>query len=595
MPSICNKTSNVVAASLGLAGLVALSPALGVAVTVLSPTEAAAQGMFGFWEPAYPRTIKRPRSTRSAVGRPTKEEKAAEAAPERNPAGPLVLVVSIKSQRVTVHDATGPIAEAPISSGRVGYPTPTGVFTVLEKNKVHFSNLYGNAPMPNMQRITWSGVALHSGPLPGYAASHGCIRLPHGFSKKLFDMTKLGTRVIVTRDPVVPAPISHERLFAALPPENEPPTAAVKGGTGHKIGAQVADASDSTAPGPLSGSSVLDMTAAAAEMSPAATDEPMKRSFRERWKGEMARLHGAVITAGYNKAEAASLVTRSAKAAEAARGAAKQAKAEADRLAQAARKALDAKEAGTREFLSFAKKLTSSTDMSDEALKKAAETEEALEGKVFDLGDAVEAARAEAALAADAASAAEAKAQRGETKRRSAVNDLAKANTDLAAAIAASEAAKRRDAKRPLPVSVFISRATQRLYVRQGYEPIFDAPVTVASPDQPIGTHVFTALEFKDGKTGVSWNVASIPYAAAAAKAESTKSRSRKDAVGEANPPADTRRQQTAAAALERITIPEEVRDQIVDVMKPGSSLVISDHPISKETGKYTDFIVLTR
>ena len=96
--------------------------------------------------------------------------------------------------------------------------TPQGVFAVIERNKEHFSNLYNDAPMPNMHRITWSGVALHAGNLPGYPASHGCIRLPYSFSHALFSMTDLGTRVIVHDGMVEPRPITHPMLFAALPP-----------------------------------------------------------------------------------------------------------------------------------------------------------------------------------------------------------------------------------------------------------------------------------------------------------------------------------------------------------------------------------------
>ena len=92
------------------------------------------------------------------------------------PQGPLLVVVSIGAQRLAVYDKHGRVLESQVSSGRVGYETPQGVFAIIERNREHFSNLYDDAPMPNMQRITWSGVAMHAGRLPGYAASHGCIR-----------------------------------------------------------------------------------------------------------------------------------------------------------------------------------------------------------------------------------------------------------------------------------------------------------------------------------------------------------------------------------------------------------------------------------
>ena len=124
---------------------------------------------------------------------------------ELRPAGlPLMAIVSLRDQQVTIYDAQGPILRAPVSSGQTGYETPVGIYSVLQKEAEHYSNRYDDAAMPFMQRITWSGIALHAGALPGYPASHGCIRLPYGFAERLFDMTKIGMRVIVARNDVVP-------------------------------------------------------------------------------------------------------------------------------------------------------------------------------------------------------------------------------------------------------------------------------------------------------------------------------------------------------------------------------------------------------
>ena len=94
------------------------------------------------------------------------------------PQGPLVIAISIERQTVRVFDANGLFAERPVSTGMSGHSTPMGVFSIIQKNKFHRSNIYSGAPMPYMQRITWSGVAMHAGALPGYPASHGCIRMP---------------------------------------------------------------------------------------------------------------------------------------------------------------------------------------------------------------------------------------------------------------------------------------------------------------------------------------------------------------------------------------------------------------------------------
>ncbi|MDP4583614.1 MAG: L,D-transpeptidase family protein, partial [Verrucomicrobiales bacterium] len=119
--------------------------------------------------------------------------------PERAPAGPILVVVSIDDQVAYVYRNSVQIARSTVSTGAPGHETPTGVFTILEKNRVHESNIYKGAQMPNMQRLTWSGIAMHAGQLPGYPASHGCIRLPYAFSDKLFGITEKGGTVVITR------------------------------------------------------------------------------------------------------------------------------------------------------------------------------------------------------------------------------------------------------------------------------------------------------------------------------------------------------------------------------------------------------------
>src|ERR1700678_1588060 len=126
---------------------------------------------------------------------------------------PIMAIVSIKSQQVTIYDADGWILRAPVSSGTTGRETPAGVFSVVQKDKDHHSNLYDDAWMPNMQRITWSGIALHGGPLPGYAASHGCVRMPFGFAETLFDKTRIGMRVIIAPNDAEPVAFSDPALL----------------------------------------------------------------------------------------------------------------------------------------------------------------------------------------------------------------------------------------------------------------------------------------------------------------------------------------------------------------------------------------------
>jgi hypothetical protein len=131
----------------------------------------------------------------------------------RDAGEPIMAIVSIKSQQVTIYDADGWILRAPVSTGTKGRETPAGIFSVVEKDKDHHSNLYDDAWMPNMERITWSGIALHGGPLPGYAASHGCIRMPYGFAENLFGRTQIGMRVIIAPNDAEPVAFSDPKLF----------------------------------------------------------------------------------------------------------------------------------------------------------------------------------------------------------------------------------------------------------------------------------------------------------------------------------------------------------------------------------------------
>ncbi|MGY2935505.1 lipoprotein-anchoring transpeptidase ErfK/SrfK [Bradyrhizobium sp. GM6.1] len=154
---------------------------------------------------------------RGAVG---KKDLVAEKEAGTKPQGPLVIVVSIDRQKVTVYDSKGVFAESPVSTGMKGHSTPMGVFSVIQKHKFHHSNIYSGAPMPYMQRITWSGVAMHAGVLPGYPASHGCIRMPMAFAVKMWNWTRMGARVIVSPGQMSPQKFSHPLLASLrVPPQ----------------------------------------------------------------------------------------------------------------------------------------------------------------------------------------------------------------------------------------------------------------------------------------------------------------------------------------------------------------------------------------
>jgi hypothetical protein len=173
---------------------------------------------------------------------------ASEAVAPREAGEPIMAIVSIKSQQVTFYDADGWIVRAPVSTGVSGRETPAGIFAVVEKDRDHRSTMYDDAWMPHMQRITWNGVALHGGPLPGYPASHGCVRMPYGFADKMFEKTRIGMRVIISpqdaepvafADPALPQPKAD--ALAAAPARAEALTRAAS------EAARAADAAKATA------------------------------------------------------------------------------------------------------------------------------------------------------------------------------------------------------------------------------------------------------------------------------------------------------------------------------------------------------------
>ena len=318
--------------------------------------------------------------------------------------GPLQIIISIPDQRVSLYENAALIARSSVSTGTRHHPTPIGVFSVIAKQRWHRSNIYSGAPMPYMQRITWSGIALHAGVVPGHPASHGCIRLTNDFAIRLWHLTKRGTRVIIAPDDVQPVGIADPHLFKrkVLPAPPEP---------------QLADPGNGIA--------------------------------------TSAVTHGA--------------------------------------------------DAGVPE--------TASSQL-----------------------------------------------------------------VNPASASSASE--------KIVPVSVFISRRLSRLFVRRGFSPLFEVPVKIQDPEEPIGTHVFTATESRNDEADISWIVVSMPPDLPHEIGHSGKSREKSiSQMVESSV-------STPSAALERIEIPQDAIERISELLTPASSLIISDGGFSHETGKGTDFIV---
>ncbi|KSV93904.1 L,D-transpeptidase family protein [Sinorhizobium sp. GL28] len=142
--------------------------------------------------------------------------------------GPLQIIVSKDQQSLVVYDGDAVIATSPVSTGKPGHATPTGIFSILEKRRHHKSNIYSNAPMPFMQRLTWSGIALHgSNHVPDYPASHGCVRLPSAFAASLYKMTERGVHVLISDRQISPAEVKSALLFRPVPVNIQPPLSDV--------------------------------------------------------------------------------------------------------------------------------------------------------------------------------------------------------------------------------------------------------------------------------------------------------------------------------------------------------------------------------
>jgi hypothetical protein len=428
------------------------------------------------------------------AGAASRHERAAAVSVATRPAGaPIMAIVSLRSQGVTVYDASGWIMRAPVSSGQSGRETPAGIFSVIEKDPDHHSNLYDDAWMPHMHRITWSGIALHGGPLPGYAASHGCIRLPYDFASRLFDVTKLGMRVIVAPGDVAPVEIAHP----ALPPSKPgAPDAAARAAEAADAAAKAADQAKRAA------------ATAAREAAQAAA--PLRAAETLKHKAET-------------------------------------------RLASAERAVASAR--------------------SDEASQKS---EDAKTKAAADL------AEAETKLAA---------AQADQQSKQDAAAAARQASTDADARRTETADAARKAARELEPASVFISRKTQRLYVRQAFQPVLEVPIAIQDPDRAIGTHVFTAVGRIDGAADLRWNVVSLKQGPQDGRVAETRGPARGGSRTDVEPaPASP---DGARAALDRIGIPPDAVERISGMMSPRSSVIVSDEALSPETGKGTEFVVV--
>ncbi len=457
---------------------------------------------------------------------------------EKAPTGPLFAVVSLADQHVSFYEGSHLWARSTISTGVNGHPTPTGIFNILEKERYHHSNIYSGAPMPFMQRVTWTGIALHQGVVTGHPASHGCVRLPADFAKRLFSATKVGQRVIISPQEITPVDITHAHLptpmMQAAPGEHPDAksvdTKAVAGGQSEPVALKTAPA----------GSNLLN---------PIAYAQALK----------------------IDAAAKASAATKAKDAAEDLVDNKEQEKRSADR-------ALDAAEATAREAqreLDVANR-NASAAQGEEAIRKATDKKAAAEQKFAQAQDNLKQAR-------DAKASKDAEIQSAQNTIREAETTAQTAATNL------KQATRRLE-----PVSIFISRKTGRIYVRQGFQSLFDVPINIREPERPLGTHLFVAAETGEDNASVRWVSLTTP-AAVEVKARPHSGRRGRKIEPIEDEPAVAPFPETASAALDRIEIPADVAPRISELLWTGATLIISDVSMSGEGRFAMDFQILSR
>jgi L,D-transpeptidase-like protein len=501
------------------------------------------------------------------------------------PQGPLIIAISIERQSLKVYDANGLFAETPVSTGMRGHSTPMGVFSIIQKHKFHRSNIYSGAPMPYMQRITWSGVAMHAGVLPGYPASHGCIRMPMSFAVKMWGWTRMGARVVVTPGEMTPSQFSHPLLTAQKPAPS--PVASAVPSTAKSDKAPIAD--------PIIAPAISEAAPAIkreqAQTADASSALPPSRNSATMSdatpSGGPAPTAGSDTSSAQAKPEAAEDSGKRIDTA-AAEEASKDKPVE-DKVVVAETRPAETT-AAESDKPEIRPTLTEHTmpAPADSAAKAAAPALEAMKA---------EAAKSEFARSADIKADAPKLAEKPDDKAAPVADlkkDQARPSEPEKTAVAKPDPAAA--PKRTGQIAVFVSRKDNKIYVRQNFAPLFEAPVTIAPSDRPLGTHVFTAQADKDDAKTFRWSVVSLPTARYAERRDDDEraSRRRKTVGAVEMKPAPL--PDSPTEALDRITIADDVMARISDALSTGGSIVVSDQGIAAgETGEGTDFIVSLR
>jgi peptidoglycan hydrolase-like protein with peptidoglycan-binding domain len=579
-----------------------------------------------------------------------KPAKPAEATlPDPADGEPMTLVVSLGQQKVDVYRGLTLITSSSVSTGQRGYATKAGVFSILEKQRLHHSNLYSGAPMPWMNRITWSGTALHAGVVPGYPASHGCIRLPFSFAPKLYKITTVGDNVIVARDRPAPQLIEHPNLFQPLPPpapsmvkeeapkhqtQNEVPRAPLRAYRGMLARA---DTSNSATDVPsVEAEAVRERGATPPKSDPAAVEDTHAHAFDPRADAPAEVSHDRRLRDPAAKANAHALDEEGAPEASFAK-----------HDSAPARRAIES--AATTDAPAVAPAHLAPVQPVSEPIVAATAESKPVETAAPSPVLPAEVPAAAAALKPADATANAALPASAETKAAPAEQAVVALASPVAASplqpldASPSDAAARlmagtkevallaAEPRSTAPLRILVTRRTQRdriigvqqifadmgylerqefdgtlgkatvtaikkfqaangmpetgamneelikkvyetagkgeppaghLYVRQEFGRVFDAPVSFKDPETPLGTHLFTAMKFAPGDTSTRWIGLSLQG-------------------------------DNSMTALDRLEIPNDVRQKISERLTPGSSLIIGDTAINTAgLSKGNDFVV---
>ena len=481
---------------------------------------------------------------------------------------PLFMVVSIADQHVSVYNHQGLVARSAVSTGMAGHPTPRGIYTIIGRERFHASNLYSGAPMPYMQRVTWSGVAMHVGVVPGHPASHGCIRLPAGFAVKLWGLTKIGERVVISPQEATPREFAHASLPAPKMRIEEAAGKAASVPQGEPVAAEPIRLNPLQYAEKLKLKAVADKAAALKTIRESAALAARKQAEASRLQRELDAAEAARARARAKLEDA----TKSAAAASAA--------------VVVARKESVVAASGLR-----APDAATDADAKTTALRLVQAYEQAFAAK-----DAAATVELEAEAALWAAEAKVEAVQKASLANDAELMEAGKRSSDARAALDVATDAEREAQRRLAPVSLLVSKKDARIYVRQGLAPLFDAPVKLRDPERPLGSHLFIASAASEDGTGLKWTVLSWPAHAGDEPRTASKRLASAEELTLASASALGGDAASASEALDRIEIPQDVRDRIGELLWIGGSLIVSDQPPSSETGNVgTDLTVKLR